>query len=776
MCYLFSVPAEILARGPLALEAYNEAVAEGSTPVMRVPIMVIGQWRSGKTSLKKSVKGVKFDEAEECTIVMERDPSHFSLSKELWSTGEKHGETISDFAVSDDTIAREVASRLRQKENQESRHHHFQEVGDTPIQLIERKPSSSTGPQLKDPEPKLLVPVEAGLTQLPQEELPVSGEKNDKEDVIESVPKEIEAGIEKHLVNLEDSQKVYSVIWDFAGQVVFYALHPIFLTMQAIYLLVYNLHWDPDEKARPVEHEGIYEQKEDKDCTKTNADYLDVWMSSVSCLSGLQPTEKAPEENGSEAPEGNLPEKLPPVFLVCTNADRPYDSSVGGNILARKIYGSLKKKPHGMHLVKDFFVVNNTKSGSADECPEVKRLREEILTIAEQLPHVKQDIPIKWLTFERELKSRKEKGQRCISLDDARKIARECQITDDKHTHVLNFLHDQRTIIYFDDSEVLKNLVVLDIDWLIDVFKNVITVKPYDPKAKKDEMLWEKLEEKSILDHALLEIVWKDVLGDETVESLIAIMTKFGLLSPWPSSESTKEYLVPSMLMSHPEEDAINLLASAHIPSLFLRFKQLRVPDIPGEELYVPVPLGFFPRLILKFLEWCTENESESSYPTLFKDFARFYVYPDERYSITLLQHSYVVELVVLEDVDVCDSSRGSEMRQITPCDVKICVSLQKKLEDILTRMNDDFCWFKSVEWELNVLCPVCCEGGSSKSRKKHSGRKHEKSLHFWSEAELCSNDQPICKKNPLATCRRVPLEKVKPWFGVCSCITCLNY
>lgn len=230
------------------------------------------------------------------------------------------------------------------------------------------------------------------------------------------------------------------------------------------------------------------------------------------------------------------------------------------------------------------------------------------------------------------------------------------------------------------------------------------------------------------------------------------------------------------MLMSHPEEDAINLLASAHIPSLFLRFKQLRVPDIPGEELYVPVPLGFFPRLILKFLEWCTENESESEYPTLFKDFARFYVYPDERYSITLLQHSYVVELVVLEDVDVCDSSRGSEMRQITPCDVKICVSLQKKLEDILTRMNDDFCWFKSVEWELNVLCPVCCEGGSSKSRKKHSGRKHEKSLHFWSEAELCSNDQAICKKNPLATCRRVPLEKVKPWFGVCSCITCLNY
>ena len=765
--YVFVVPAEILARSPLALEAYNEAVAEGSTPVMRLPIMVIGQWRSGKTSLKKSLKGEKFDEAEVSTIVMERDPSHFSLSKEVWSTGEKHKETRSDFAFSDNAIAREVASRLIQKENHQSRHHGFQEAGDTRNQLIEREPASSTAPQLEDPESNLHVPVEASvdLTQLPQDDLPVSDEKNDKEKVYESVPKEIEAGIEKHLVTLEDSQKVYSVIWDFAGQVVFYALHPIFLTMQAIYLLVYNLHWNPDDKARPVEREGLYEQRIDEDCTKTNADYLDVWMSSVSCLAHLQPTENIPEENNSEAPEGNLPEKLPPVFLVCTNADRPYDSSVGGNILARKIYGSFRKKPHGKHLVKDFFVVNNTKSGSADECPEVKRLREEILDVAEQLPHVKQDIPIKWLTFERELKSRKEKGQRCISLDDARKIARECQITDDKHIHVLNFLHDQRTIIHFDDSEVLKNLVVLDIDWLIDVFKRVITVKPFDPKAKKDELLWKKLEEKSILDYALLQVVWKDVLGDETLESLIAIMIKFGLLSPWPSSEPGKEYLVPSMLMSHPEEDAIKLLANAHIPSLFLRFKQIRVPDIPGEEVYVPVPLGFFSRLILKFLEWRTENESEPSCPKLFKDFARFYVYPDESYSITLLQHSYIVELVVLEDLDLCDSSRGSE-RQITPSDVKICVSLRKKLEEMLTRIKDDFSWFKSVGWELNVLCPVCCEGGC----------KQEKSLHFLSEAQLCANDQPICEKKVFAKSRRVPLEKVKSWFGVCSLIICLNY
>ena len=752
----FLVPAEILARSPLALEAYNEAVAEGSTSVLRLPIMIIGQWRSGKTSLKRSLKGELFKKAEASTNLMERDPSHFSLSKEFWSTGEKDGERRSDRALCDNVIAREVASRVRQKESQEPRHHDLQEAGDTSTQMTDR-----------DQESNLHVLVEVGkdLTQLSQEDLPIPDERSDNVDAFKSLPKELEPDIEKFLLSPDDSREVYSIIWDFGGQVVFYALHPIFLTMQAIYLLVYNLNWSPDEKACLVEHEGLCKRKKDEDCTKTNADYLDVWMSSVSSLVGSLATAK----NDSETLKGNLPEKLPPIFLVCTNADRPWDSSVGSNELSRNIYGSLEEKPHGKHLFKDFFVVDNTKSGSAEECPEVTRLKGAIRDVAEQLPHVQQEIPIKWLTFERELISIR--GQRCISLDGARKIARKCQISDSQYIHVLNFLHDQRTVIYFDDSEVLNNLVVLDIDWLIGVFRRVITVKPRGREAEGDEELWKKLE-KGILDHALLQIAWKDVPEGTPVESLIAMMARFGLLCPWPSSESAKEYLVPSTLMSHKEERATECLKYAHMTSLFLRFKQFGVQD-------VPVPLGFFPRLILKFFEWwCTENKSESEhqYPKLFKDFARFYVGPDENYSIILLQHSYFVELVALKDLDVCDSSRGSE-RPITPSDVHYCVSVREKLEEMLTRMKDDFSRFKREEWELNVLCPVCCEGVSLKSGEKHSGIKEEQSLHFWSKAELCANDPLVCNKNNhFARSRRVPLEKVKPWFGVCSWITCLNY
>ena len=47
-----TVPPEIRARGPQALEAYNNALAEGQTCVKRVPLMLVGQDRSGKTSVK----------------------------------------------------------------------------------------------------------------------------------------------------------------------------------------------------------------------------------------------------------------------------------------------------------------------------------------------------------------------------------------------------------------------------------------------------------------------------------------------------------------------------------------------------------------------------------------------------------------------------------------------------------------------------------------------------------------------------------------------------
>lgn len=112
------VPPEIIARGPLALDAYNKALAEGRTCDKRVPIMLIGQDRAGKTSLKNSLKGKPFNSDEDSTAGIDVDPSHFRVSAEIWKAGEKDQETNSETSISyEHHAARLIVEHLRQKES-----------------------------------------------------------------------------------------------------------------------------------------------------------------------------------------------------------------------------------------------------------------------------------------------------------------------------------------------------------------------------------------------------------------------------------------------------------------------------------------------------------------------------------------------------------------------------------------------------------------------------------------------------------------------------------
>ena len=112
-----TVPAEILVRGPLALHTYNNALKEGKINVRRLPIMFIFQERSGKTSLKKSLKGDHFDANEESTRGIEVDPSHFKVTTEIWRPGMPDQTISSDSGISfDHHAARLIARKLKGKQ------------------------------------------------------------------------------------------------------------------------------------------------------------------------------------------------------------------------------------------------------------------------------------------------------------------------------------------------------------------------------------------------------------------------------------------------------------------------------------------------------------------------------------------------------------------------------------------------------------------------------------------------------------------------------------
>ena len=456
--------------------------------------MLVGQDRSGKTSLKKSLKGIYFNSEEESTVGIDFDPNPFKVTTEMWMTGKKNEEgDVDEEAISfEQNAARLAADTLRTTEtvNEISRRHNPGEgedydIDETDDLLEATSTDSSSGLRIEKTEDQLSTessfnenrsPVRQvpGLKKLdPEDNLP--NPTPDQASDFEEIAARIESLLKERKKRKEDeADDVYSILWDFAGESVYYVTHPLFLTARAIYFLVYNLNLNPNAKAKRLVEQEVSDESEDSFNLKTNLDYLDFWMNSLASLATY------PEGKDMDAESEVLPKRLPMVFLVCTHADKPYEGR-DARKLAAQVYRSLKERPYGAHLY-GLYCVDNTKSGCESECQEVGRLRKDVLAVAKKLPHIKEVIPVKWLKYEKTLQCWKKGGYNFISLETAKRIAnQECDIsTENDFKTLLNFLHDLRILIHFDDTAELNDLVVLDSQWLIDVFKRVITVKPYD--------------------------------------------------------------------------------------------------------------------------------------------------------------------------------------------------------------------------------------------------------------------------------------------------------
>ena len=731
--------------------------------------MVIGQDRSGKTSLKNSLLGKPFNPDEDSTVGIDVDPSHFKVSTQIWKAGENAENAQATDVVEgmsfDHHAARLVAEHLKEEKKNvlEVESMKIVESGSSDVSSLSNtallsSPSSDTSNESIDHRKHF--PNASSDPTLRREEHRALASPE--------IPDEVATLIKKLLQEVEkmpDEEDIYSVLWDFGGQNVYYATHPLFITPRAMYLLVYDLSRDPHEKAKPVVKQGMYKKILDSHGTKINLDYLNFWMTSVASLGDPDVCLDLAGVN------------IPPVFLVCTHADQPFDVA-DPFALALEVFGSLQTKPYKSQLYDDVFVVDNTKSGVESECSEVKRLREKLLAVAKELPQMKEAIPIKWLKYEKTLQVTVKEGHKWISLEMAKQIASEvCTIDDEQEFFtLLNFLHDQRILIHFDDTPVLNNLVVLDPQWLVDVFKKVITVKPYDHEEREFKDLWCRLESTGILDERLVEHEWGSLLDQQdTIASLIEIMKKFSLLCPWPSSDAScgREYLVPSMLMSHPPQDIVELVSSAQIPSLFLMFESGQVPP------------GVFPRLVLKFFQWGHDEFWSPENPQLYLNFARFYTSGDEDCSVILLCHSSSIEVVVHRGNFSADLAESLSSKLNMSADVHYdafevaCArAVRRKLGLMLECMRNEFCWLKNMKYETGFICSICCQGHAVKYCSTHhkQGCELEECLHFWSESDLHTAKQFIrCSRCATAKINKVHVKQFAPWISETSADTQVN-
>ena len=191
-------------------------------------------------------------------------------------------------------------------------------------------------------------------------------------------------------------ESVFSVeMWDFAGQELYYASHPVFLTSRAIYILVCNLSKSLHDTAQPCVRQGSHNFMLDNPNGETNMENLLSWLSTVHSITQMR------GETCDDA-EGKLPHLRPPVIIVGTHADKPFEDIA---TMKSQIQRAIAGKDYEGHVVRPIFSIDNTARSLQRKIKRVFRqdkhidhiqaLQDRIMEVLKQEPYMGESIPVR---------------------------------------------------------------------------------------------------------------------------------------------------------------------------------------------------------------------------------------------------------------------------------------------------------------------------------------------------------------------------------------------
>ncbi|XP_061193662.1 uncharacterized protein LOC133201885 [Saccostrea echinata] len=507
----FGVPIQVIMRGDKSVKLFIENLKKGKTMMYHASGMIIGCAGSGKTTLLQRLKGIDLKEINKNT----NSTRGVDIHRDVF-------EVTDSINVNFSSQQQRFKIRLDEKDMKQSvPEYHPENATDEGETQEKMKPVDDEGNMIK----------ESNIGQISRDGTDIKTTSyyepqgaTSPENVAEVMKEskeishgsEIPGNLQIDAKNISDDPEKKITMTDFAGQCSYYASHQIFLSPRAFFILVLNMEKKFDDKVGEevcFQEGSIYKEW-------TNRDYLEFWMKSVHQYS----SDKAP------------------VILVGTHSENKTKEEKA--LFFREVWKTLEmKKSLKKHLnVKRRFAIGfNDNEG-------IENIKLSILDVVGELDHWGEELPRSWAMFETFFQEKKKlkilRIDTLTAFNEALPEGIKLQTIEDINV-MLQFFHDIREILYF-VQEFLQELIILDVQWFADAFKNVIT----DKNHAEEDLLeytaeWDKFNETGELPDTLLSAIW-EMNNNGYIEhknDIILYMEKLGLLAKM----SDNKWYVPCM-------------------------------------------------------------------------------------------------------------------------------------------------------------------------------------------------------------------------------------
>ncbi|XP_066023738.1 uncharacterized protein [Pocillopora verrucosa] len=761
--------------------AYERALKDGYVTVYRSRILLIGQDRAGKTSLKKSLLGLPFDSEEQSTEGIEVDPSKCEIDVDQAARNwQSIGEIKPGLLECSKDVAKTVVEKIFIQDKTSEEDLEKDSVHISPADFEEgsfdgykygRKKVEDKGDNLSvDATHNISIEHSIDCT---SDEPKVIIDVAQPPDTVKHVHQWLRYLRSKDTKSGSFKEESYIMdIWDFAGQHLYYASHPIFLSQRALYILVHNLSKPLDATAEPCMRQGSNDVKLENPNNETNMENLLSWLATVHGVS-------LASDDPDDGAQHKLPYLRPPVLIVGTHADKPVedievikkqiqerisgmeyekhvvrplfciDNTQGQNLIDNSQGQNLIDNSQGQNLIKKFFqkirkqrekhktAYTAEEEGKGDGIDE---LQNRILEVLRQEPYMGEKIPVRWFLFEKVIEALLAKQIYYRNLQQLEHYARkDCFMKDAKEFEaMISFYHSLGMIIKH------RSTVVLKAQWLIDLFKQLITIPPFNEQTPLYAKYWQELEASGILSMEHVDHVFSSFITGGIVKAdILDMMERFGLIARFSASPTDEKYFVPAQLKSSPVELCKMELSLTDPCPLYLLF------------VHGFVPHGLFLQLVSRCIRWCSETWATHQ-PTLYKNGAWFIIGKDI-HDFVLICKTGFVKVTLRQRKAKSDQVEGQNS-------VELATLVCEFLEDTLKNLSQEMPYLRGMKYRLCVACPYCHQG-AEETRRACSDRVKTTCTHKDCFHLIDANEgQPdICKRKPWDMIE--PVCGLKKWF-----------